>query len=303
MTLKRKAKIKRKWLFKLVGIAAIAILLIYLSVCGFLSVRQNHFIFFPSPAITSTPSEYGLKFEDVYLDLGNSQQVHGWWIPNSTNKTLLYLHGNGANISANIEHARRFYRLGFSILLIDYRGYGKSKGDFPTEASVYQDSEAAWKYLVNFKKIPGASIVIYGHSLGGAIAIDLAAKHSADDFQKHSQSAGLIVESSFTSIADMVKLSPSFRILPIDWLLNQRFDSISKVRLLSLPVLFLHGKKDSTIPFQMSEKNYAATNSQVKRIFLVANAGHNNNAVMGGDRYLEILREFIKLTKALNPSR
>lgn len=276
-----------RWL-KLIGLAILSGgLLLYIAACTFLSFNQNYFIFFPDPKITSSPADYGLKFEEVYLDLGNLQQVHGWWIPNSTNRTLLYLHGNGANISANLEHAQRFHRLGFSVLLIDYRGYGKSKGDFPTESSVYQDADSAWNYLVNNLKISASNITIYGHSLGGAIAIDLA--------NKQSQAAGLIVESSFTSIAEMVKLDPKFRIFPIDLLVNQRFDSITKVRSLSMPVLFLHGTSDSLIPFQMSEKNYAAIGSLEKRIFLIANAGHNNNAITGGDRYLQVLREFMQL--------
>jgi uncharacterized protein len=273
---------------RVLGSILFAAIFLYGFACLALSRWQNYFIFFPQAEIYSTPSDFDLKFEEVYLDFSSSQRVHGWWMPNSGTKTLLYLHGNGANIAANIEHAKRFHRLGFSVLLIDYRGYGKSIGDFPTEESVYADSELAWDYLVKQRKISPQNILIYGHSLGGAIAIDLAVKQPL--------AKGLIVESSFSSIAAMVKRDPKFIIFPIDLLVHQRFDSISKVRSLSMPVLFLHGTSDSVIPFSMSEQLYAETKSRIKKIFLIPKANHNNNAATGGDRYLQVLREFIQVT-------
>ncbi len=156
-----------------------------------------------------------------------------------------HLHGNGLNIGANIAHASRFHQLGFSVLLIDYRGYGRSEGAFPNEKKVYQDAATAWNYLVQKLQIPPRHIFIYGHSLGGAIAIDLAVKHP--------NAAGLIVESSFTSIREVVAYRNLFWMFPVNLILTQRFESIKKLPQLRMPILFIHGTADSTVPFFMSQ--------------------------------------------------
>ncbi len=203
---------------------------------------------------------------------------------------LLYLHGNGINISANIAHTNRFYQLGFSVLLIDYRGYGRSQGDFPNEMRVYQDAATAWQYLTQQQQIPPQQIFIYGHSLGGAIAIDLAVKHP--------QAAGLIVESSFTSIREMVSTQKSFSIFPVDLILTQRFESIKKVSQLRMPVLFIHGTADSTVPSYMSQKLYDAA-LEPKQLILVPGAEHNDVAVVSGGKYLQWVQLFVQKAKTL----
>lgn len=159
-----------KWL---IGASAV-LLIIYAVASTYLWARQAHYIFRPQRAVSTTPSDYQLPFEDVYLsvDDGNSktERIHAWWIPTEypERRYLLYLHGSALNIAANITHARRFQRMGFSVFLISYRGYGKSDGMFPSEGTVYSDARAAWRYLTGHKKIDPASIFIYGHSLGGA---------------------------------------------------------------------------------------------------------------------------------------
>jgi pimeloyl-ACP methyl ester carboxylesterase len=188
-------------------------------------------------------------------------------------KVLLYLHGNGINIGANVAHANRFHQLGFSVLLIDYRGYGRSEG-IPSESGVYQDAEIAWDYLV--KRHQPNDIFIYGHSLGGAIAINLAVQHP--------EAAGLIVESSFTSIKDIANLQGRFWMFPVDLILNQRFDSISKVPSLQIPVLFIHGEADFQVPATMSQELYAAA-PKPKYLYLISGAGHNNTAEIAGGQY------------------
>jgi alpha-beta hydrolase superfamily lysophospholipase len=121
------------------------------------------------------------------------ERIHVWWIAAQPDaKVLLYLHGNGINMGAAVANAHQFHQLGFSVLLIDYRGYGRSEGSFPTETRVYQDAVTAWDYLVKQRQIQPSQIFLFGHSLGGAIAIDLAVQHP--------DAAGLIVESSFTSM-------------------------------------------------------------------------------------------------------
>ncbi|MGB3266929.1 MAG: alpha/beta fold hydrolase, partial [Microcoleus sp.] len=202
---------------------------------------------------------------------------------------VLYLHGNGSNVGANVEHAHRFHRLGLSVFLIDYRGYGKSQGDFPSEYRVYEDAEFAWDYLVKQRGIHPNQIYIYGHSLGGAIAIDLAVRHP--------EAAGLIVEGSFTSVRAMVDFQKGlFWMFPIDFLLTQRFDSLSKVDRLQMPVLFIHGTADTVVPSQMSKKLFDAA-PEPKQLYMVPDGGHNNVAEIGGAEYLQRFRQFLDIPK------
>jgi len=263
----------------------------YCAICLVLFIGQPRFIFFPSAVIEKTPEFFNLPYEEVWLAVpgktGQVERIHGWWIeakqPNA--KVLLYLHGNGINIGANIAHANRFHQLGFSVLLIDYRGYGRSEGSFPNEKRVYEDAATAWNYLVQQQEIPPSQIFIYGHSLGGAIALDLAVKHP--------QAAGLIVESSFTSIRDLITYRNMFWMFPVDLILTQRFESIKKLPNLKMPVLFIHGAADSTVPSFMSEKLYAAA-PEPKQLLLVPGADHNNTAVVAGSQYLQLVESFIQ---------
>ena len=199
---------------------------------------------------------------------------------------VLYLHGNGLNVGANVEHANRFHRLGLSVFLIDYRGYGKSQGEFPTESQVYKDAQLAWDYLVKQRGINPKQIYIYGHSLGGAVAIDLAVRHP--------EAAGLIVEGSFTSARAMVDFqSGVYRMFPIDLLLTQRFDSLAKVDRLQMPLLFIHGTADTVVPVEMSKKLFDAA-PEPKQLYIVPDAGHNNLAEFAGAEYLQRISQFVQ---------
>lgn len=215
-----------------------------------------------------------------------TEWMHGWWIPGPVEDAdvLLYLHGNGINIGANVEHASRMHQLGFSVLLVDYRGYGRSGGEFPSEAQIYVDAQAAWNYLIYQRQVKPEHIFIYGHSLGGAVAIDLA--------MRHPEAAGLIVDSSFTSVREVVRLGNKFWMFPVDLLLNQRFDSIDKVKWLRMPVLFIHGTADDLIPFQMSERLFAAAASP-KQLALIPAGGHINSAEIDGPRYRAAIRTLV----------
>ncbi|MBD2244186.1 alpha/beta fold hydrolase [Nostoc sp. FACHB-888] len=265
--------------------------IVYFAICIFLFIGQPRFIFFPSAVIEKTPEFFNLPYKEVWLPVpvktGKVEHIHGWWIeakqPNA--KVLLYLHGNGINIGANIAHANRFHQLGFSVLLIDYRGYGRSEGMFPNEKRVYEDAFTAWNYLVQQQEILPSQILLYGHSLGGAIAIDLAVKQP--------QAAGLIVESSFTSIRDVITYRNVFWMFPVDLILTQRFNSIKKLPKLKMPVLFIHGVADSTVPSFMSQKLYAVA-PEPKQLLLVPGADHNDTAVIAGLQYLQWVESFFE---------
>lgn len=276
------------WLIIWVGVvAAIA----YCAMCIFLFFQQTRFLFFPSPTIETTPKFFNLDYEEIWLPVQSHkvERIHGWWIKANQpdTKVLLYLHGNGINMGANIAHATRYHQLGFSILLIDYRGYGRSEGS-PNEVRVYQDAATAWNYLVNERQIDPSHIFIYGHSLGGAIAIDLAVLHP--------NAAGLIVESSFTSIREVIAARNNFRMFPVDLILTQRFDSIKKVPSLKMPVLFIHGTADLTVPAFMSQNLYTAA-PEPKQLILVPGAGHNNVAEFAPSIYMPAVQSFVNRFK------
>ena len=279
-----------KWL---IGASAV-LLIIYAVASTYLWARQAHYIFRPQRAVSTTPSDYQLPFEDVYLsvDDGNSktERIHAWWIPAEYpgDRYLLYLHGSALNIAANIAHARRFQRLGFSVFLVSYRGYGKSDGTFPSEATVYSDARAAWRFLTAQKHIDPASIFIYGHSLGGAVAIELASNYP--------DAGGLIIEAAFTSIADMAREIPKYRFFPLDLIVHQRFESIKKVGRLQVPVLYLHGTDDRLVPPEMSRELFRNTAS-AKQLIFITGGGHNNSAVVGGDKYLQAVKKFIDFAR------
>ena len=276
---------------RIIIIAAINLIFVYLLACTYLWARQGHFIFMPRREIKKTPAFHQLPYEDIYVSVespeGQVERIHGWWIPTQTpsDKTLLYLHGSALNIGANVDHARRFHDLGFNVFILSYRGYGLSDGEFPSESKVYADAEAGWKYLVNQKRIDSKQIFIYGHSIGGAIGIELALRQP--------NAAGLIVEATFTSIYDMAKLKYRYRLLPMGLIVRQKFDSLKKVRRLKMPVLYMHGTEDILVPSEMSRRLYEKTSSP-KRLKFIIGGGHNNSAAVGGENYLRSIREFEK---------
>jgi uncharacterized protein len=258
---------------------------LYLVICLLLRLGQTRLMFFPDSLLKSTPAKHHLVYQDVWLSV-NTQQVHGWWIPSSDlSPVLLYLHGNGSNNGDGVDLAAAFHQLGLSVLLLDYRGYGKSDRIFPNETRVYEDAEAAWNYLTHEQKIIPENIFVYGHSLGGAIAIELATKHP--------EMAGLIVTATFTSIRNIVNLNSLLQIFPLNWLLTQHFDSIAKIKSLQVPLLIIHGTADEVIPVAMGQKLYAAA-PEPKQLVVIPGGDHNNLFRVGGQQYLSNLQQFIQ---------
>ena len=266
----------------------IALLGVYLIACVALYALQAHFIFFPEQEIAVTPKVFGCSYEDVALPEG-AHILRGWWLAGSNGKTVLYLHGNGGNVGDNAEHACRFKKMGFSTLLFDYRGYGKSDGDFPSEKSVYEDADRAWSYLME-KHIAPADVVIYGHSLGGAVAIETA--------KRHPNASALITESTFTSLADMSQRDRMHRIFPLKLLMTERMDSIGKIASLNMPILFIHGTADALVPVQMTERLFDRATG-TKSLFLVTGGGHENCAATAGKRYAEVVLQFVGMKVTL----
>lgn len=264
----------------------------YLLLCFFIYLIQNRLIFRPIARLEGTPQALGLSYEDVRISVRNwkekIERLHGWWIPGSTQDVLVYFHGNQGNISYNLGSIQQLHQLGFSILIFDYRGYGKSEGQFPTEAEVYRDAQAVWKYLTLERGIAAKQIYLYGHSLGGAIAIDLAIRQP--------EAAGVIVDNTFTSMRDMALYQPFYRFFPADLILNQRFDTLSKLKLLRVPLLLLHGTDDRLVPPTMSQVLYESA-TVPKKLFLVPYAGHNNLLAVAGEEFNQVVQEFQILSR------
>ena len=272
---------------RLLGLGALAG---YVAVCAALWVFQRHLIFEPDRVMHSRASDYRFPVEDVVIPIPHpgpaAHTLRGWWIPSprANAKTVLYLHGNDGNVSTSMAGIAPLQALGYSILLVDYRGYGRSDDEFPSEAGVYEDAQAAWNYLAHERRLNSADVFIYGHSLGAAIAVELALRHP--------DAAGLVVESGFTSIEDMAALENRYALVPIGPFLNQRFDSIDKVPALRLPVLYLHGTADEIVPYAMGERLYKASGG-IKRFVAIESAHHEDNAVVGGARFRAAIESFV----------
>ena len=238
---------------------------------------QRHLIFEPLRAAHAAPSELAAAAVDLSIPVqspGRSvQKLDAWWIPGPSTgaKVVLYLHGNDEDVTTSVREIAPLREAGYAVLLVDYRGFGRSEGGFPSEATVYEDAEAAWNYLVRERTVDPSQLYLYGHSLGGAIAIELA--------RRHPEAAGLIVESSFTSISDMARLEKRYALLPIDLFLNQRFESIRKVSALKLPILYLHGTEDEVVPFAMGQRLFDASDRSAK--FVAIPGGHHDHDPKG----------------------
>ena len=262
----------------------------YLCVCAYMWHIQRQLIFQPKQLLQSTPDRLGLKFEEVHIPSGNGADLgnlYCWWIPAEITDapTMFYLHGNDNNIGAarDLDTAARLHGMGYNVLSVEYRGYGKSTGGEPGETKMYEDAESAWDYLVKQRAIDPKHTFIYGHSLGGAIAIDLGLHHP--------NAAGVIAESTFTSMVDMAESRYAY--LPVDLLLNQRFDSMGKLNKMKVPVLFIHGTWDRLVPYQMSQRLFESA-QQPKFLKLIEGGEHGNSAVVAPRDYKAAVSEFVQ---------
>jgi len=231
--------------------------------------------------------------QDLYLpvsDAADAPRINAWWWPDDDAQApaILYLHGARWNLTGHLRRIEQLHRFGFSVLAIDYRGFGRSDGDLPSEAMAYEDARTSWEWLVKRQPDPTRRF-IYGHSLGGAVAIDLAASVAATG----PRARGLIVESTFTSLAD-IAAEMTFPWLPTSLILSQKFDSIEKIKTVAVPVLVVHGANDRFVPARFSEALHAAAH-EPKKLLLIENGSHNNSMWMGDAAYQQALGELFGL--------
>lgn len=256
-----------------------------LFICVALYFFQVRLVFYPTREFAITPSQLQLPYEDVYIDVTVKERIHGWYFPannpdsDKKGPVTLFCHGNAGNISHRLETVELILRLGADILLFDYRGYGKSDGS-PSEDNVYADAEACYNWLVEQKGVRPEDIILFGRSLGGAVAVELA---------RRVKCGGLVVESSFTSAKEMGK--KIFPFIPVKYLLRYGFDSIGKVGSVSCPLLVTHSPDDEVIPFEMGRQLFAAANDPKQ--FVTLRGGHNEREYIADTAYTCALSDLI----------
>jgi hypothetical protein len=253
---------------------------VYLALLLGLFVFQARLIYLPRRVLVATPTELGLRYEDVYFQTADGLTLHGWFVPrDSTERVLLFFHGNAGNVSHRLESLHLFYRLGWSVFLIDYRGYGQSQGS-PSEQGTYQDALSAWRYLTEERRLPASQVVIFGRSLGGSIAVWLAAQTSP---------AALIAESAFTSLPELAAtLYPWF---PARFLARYEYDTRRWIQKVRCPVLIIHSREDELVPFAHAQELFLA--AQEPKSLLAIRGSHNHGFRISGTVYLQGLGDFM----------
>ena len=262
------------------------LLVAFITWCGialYLYFKQPRLLYYPqlpTRNIEVTPAEFGLAFENVQLIAEDGTQLHGWFVPASDSRgTLLFNHGNAGNISHRIDSVELFHSLGLNVLIYDYRGFGESEGK-PSEAGTYLDVKAAWDYLLEERKIAAQQIVIFGRSLGAAVAADLASQNP---------SAGVILESTFTSVPDMA--ASLYPWLPVRWLTRFQYNNLEKVARITSPILVVHSREDEMIPYAHGEQLFARANEPKQ--FFELHGSHDDGYHVSRTIYTEMLQQFL----------
>jgi uncharacterized protein len=249
---------------------------------------ERMFVYYPSTQLNGNPGNIGLLYQDVRLVTEDRLNLHGWFIPcEGAHITLLIFHGNAGNIGDRLSWIEMLHGLNVNVLIFDYRGYGKSEGQ-PFEEGLYRDARAAWEWWAQERQPGGEKLILVGESLGGAVAVNLAARVAP---------AGLIVQSTFTSARDIAKtMLPLGLLLPVT---GVRFDSVKEIALVGCPKLIIHGTQDEIIPFRLGKILYEAAPSP-KSFYSVSGAGHNDLLWVAGAEYSRRVQLFLSTLSSVS---
>lgn len=273
-------------LLRSVVIAAAAAILIWTIV---LMIFEEKFIYFPH-RFPQGPYEQARSIpglRDCWITTEDSVKIHAWFVPgDSATCTLVIAHGNAGNISHRYLLLRSLQRHGFNVLMFDYRGYGRSDGS-PSEEGIYKDGRAAFDFAVSLPEVRRDRLFLWGTSLGGAVAVDVATQR---------QAAGLILESTFSSAADVARAAYPF--LPVQFFMHTKFNSIEKIRTLNIPILVIHGSQDSIVPLSLGRKLFHAAH-EPKDFYEIPQADHNDTFFIGGEEYFSRIKSFVSSTEHL----
>ncbi|MGY6554059.1 MAG: alpha/beta hydrolase [Wenzhouxiangella sp.] len=261
----------------------VLVLVVYASLSLILFLFQDRLVFLPNVGgreLVASPVDIGLDYREVWLDSQDGERLHAWWVPHPQARAVLHFsHGNAGNISHRLDSLRLFHDLGLSVLMYDYRGYGLSSGR-PSEAGLMLDAEAAWRWLVEEAETAPEQIVLFGRSLGGAVAAEMAARQS---------SGALIVESSFTSIPDIA--GEIYWWLPVRLLARLRLDARAALGRSQQPTLIVHSRDDEIVPFSHGQALFAA--APEPRALLELRGSHNTGFLVSGPAYRDGLDDFL----------
>jgi fermentation-respiration switch protein FrsA (DUF1100 family) len=260
-------------LLTLAGLAGALVLL--------LGWYEPRLIYFPSRALEGTPGHLGLRFEDVELRTSDGERIHGWFLPAPAPAavTVLLLHGNAGNISHRFDKLTVLRDLGADVLIVDYRGYGRSSGR-PTESGTYRDADTAYDYLVQTRHIEPRRLVLYGESLGAAVAVDVAARKPV---------GGLVMESAFSSGVEVGQ--EMFPFLPAFLLVRNRYESVKKIGAVRAPILILHSRNDEFFKWHHPQRLYEAARDPKRLVEL--RGGHNDAFLVSRQVYAAALSAFL----------
>lgn len=243
---------------------------------------EHRYIFFPERELVGTPGLLGLPYEEVRFSAADGVSLHGWYIPGTPGLPLvLFCHGNAGNISHRLDNLFLFNRLGVSVFIFDYRGYGQSTGE-TSEEGTYDDARGALAWLVEKDWSP-ARMIYFGRSLGAGVAVQLALENPP---------GGLVLESPFPSIAAMGWHHNPLLYLLLGWALNARYDNLDKIEKIQVPLLLFQGTQDAIVPEKMARRLFARAN-EPKTYHPVAGAGHNDTYERGGNDYWEAWQQFM----------
>ena len=254
----------------------------YLALATVLYFMQPKFLYSPIREVFSTPAELKRDFEDVVFESADGINLSGWYVPVDNPKfTLLFCHGNAGNIAHRLDSINIFHNLGLSCFTFDYRGYGDSQGK-PNEEGTYTDAMAAYKWLKEEKKIQAENIIIFGRSLGGTVAAQLAGKVKV---------GGLVVESAFTSYVDMGK--EYYPYMPVRWFARFSYSTIDYIKNVHCPVMLIYSRNDEIVPYKFGLELYEAANEPKE--FIEIFGGHNDCFLASGEIYTEVWEKWLNL--------
>jgi fermentation-respiration switch protein FrsA (DUF1100 family) len=247
---------------------------------GLLYLMQPSMVFYPYRDLVETPAAWGLEYEEVYLTSSDGIRLHGWYLPREgVEEVVLFLHGNGGNISHRGASIEIFNQLGLNVFIIDYRGYGNSEGS-PSEKGLYEDARTAWQYLIERRKFKSEQIILFGRSIGAAVATKLAVEVEPER---------VILESAFSRSRDMAD-----RVMPIISrvaVMRYPFNSMARIKNINARLLVLHSPDDEIIPYRLGEKLFQAANEPKQ--FVKLKGDHNNGFMLSQPNYEQALARFI----------
>ncbi|MDH4316994.1 MAG: alpha/beta hydrolase [Desulfobulbaceae bacterium] len=258
------------------------IVTIYMGVGMVLYLIQHRLLYYPMKDIAATPEHIGLDYTPIRFRTSDNLELSGWFIPGEINReVILFCHGNAGNISHRLESIRIFHRPGYGVFIFDYRGYGESEG-VPSEEGIYLDACGAWDYLINKMELHADNIVVFGRSLGGAVAARLSAEKTP---------LACILESTFTSLPELA--FHYYPIYPSAFFCRMQYDTLRLLRtgMVRCPVLIIHSREDEIIPFEHGRELFDASGE--KGMFLEIVGDHNNGFLLSGTRYTDGIRKFV----------